>query len=179
MNGKTCASSVAEKRHYLLRADFDHLMDLLPGDDHEFPGDRDSSASLHYPKSTEGAHRELVLRGLKCDAALLREFVDRQIVKTDGELWSKDDIDAAAEWLYEDESHWDSFTHFCWVNNLRFGQCIKARRVAAAMFRLPFSLSFDPLGLVSVVEPAEGSDDYAFIRFFPKGTKLQPAEASR
>lgn len=179
MNSESCTSSFAEKRHYLLRADYDHLMDLLPGDDHEFPGDRDSSASLHYPKTIVGAHRELVLRGLKCDVAILRELVDGQIVKTDGEQWSKDDIDAAAEWLYEDESHWDSFTHYCWVNNLRFGQCIKARRVAAALFRLPFTLSFDPLGLASFVEPAEGSDDYGFIRFFPKGTKGPSPEVSR
>ena len=92
-------------------------------------------------------------------------------------FWSKDTIDAAAEWLYENE-RWGSWTHFCWVCNLRYGQCVKAHRVAAARYDLGISLSFDPLGLVTVIEPADDPDDYAYVRFFPKGTKVEPQEAT-
>lgn len=181
------------KRHYWVREDFDHLMDLVSkverkaieaglAEKYEFPGERSSSASLTYPKTTEGAYKELRLRGLKCDASTLVALVERGVVRPAGEPssleWSKEDIDAAAEWLYEN-SHWDSWTHFCWVCNLRFGQCVKAYRVAAARFGWGFSLSFDPLGRVFVVEPAEEPDGYAFIRFYPQDAKLEPVGEGR
>lgn len=169
----------ASRPHYWLREDFDHLMGLLPAADHEFPGERSSSTSLHYPKNTEGAFRELRLRGLKCDASLLIHLVEERIVRPRGELsaleWSKEDIDAAAEWLYENE-HWTQWTHFCWVSNLRFGQAVKAFRVAAARAGLGYSSGFDVLGFVTVIEPADGPEDYARIRFFPNGTRLEPQE---
>lgn len=173
------------KRHYWLREDFDHLMGLLPAADHQFPGDRQSSSSLAYPKYTEGAFRELRLRGLVCDGELIEQLAVEGVVKPQKMAgsesilqWSKEDIDAAAEWLDENE-RWSSWTHFCWVCNLRYGQCVKAFRVAAARYGLPFSMGFDPLGLVSLVEPAENPDEYAFVRFFPKGMKLEPQEASQ
>jgi hypothetical protein len=181
-----------QKRHYWLREDFDRLMELLPAADREMlkemlpeselAADRSSSSSLIYPKTIEGAFRELRLRGLKCDAADLLHLVEQRIVQPAGELsnlqWSKVDIDAAAEWLYENE-RWDSWTHFCYVCNLRFGQCVQAYRVAAARFSWGFSLSFDPLGRVTVIEPPADPDDYARIRFFPKGTTVEPKEVSR
>jgi len=181
------------KRHYWVREDFDYLMDLVSqverraieeglAEKYEFPGERSSSSSLAYPKATEGAYRELRLRGLKCDAATLLGLVEQGVVRPAGEppdlQWTKADIDAAAEWLYEN-GHWDSWTHFCWVCNLRFGQCVKAYRVAAARFGWGFSLSFDPLGRVTVIEPPEEPDGYAFIRFFPKDTKLAPVGEGR
>ena len=187
-----------QKRHYWLREDFDHLIGLLPGGDFRFAGDADRSATLAYPKSTEGAFRELRLRGLKCDAEILERLAEQRIVNpqrgnalvSDGKgnaeyvpstqllMWDKEAIDAAAEWLYDNE-HWSSWTHYCWVTNLRFGQAVKAYRVAAARYGLPFSIGFDPLGLVSVVEPAATADDYAWVRFFPKGTKVEPQEAAQ
>jgi hypothetical protein len=177
------------KRHYWIRDDFDHLMGLLPGGDHEFPGDRKSSSSLVYPKNTEGAFRELRLRGLNCDGITLWNLVAAGTVRPEGARegmtwtgedyleWSKEDIDAAAEHLYENQS-WNSWTHYCWVNNLSFGQCVKAFRVACARFNLPFSLGFDPVGLVSVVEPADDTADFGYIRFFSKGVKLEAMEES-
>ena len=41
-----------------------------------------------------------------------------------------------------------------------------------------FLVGFDVLGLVSVIEPATDPDEYAYIRFFPQGTKLEPKEAT-
>jgi len=181
------------KRHYWLREDFEPLMDLLPAVDRaklkellsegkEFPGERSSSCSLVYPKTTEGAFRELRLRGLRCSASTLLQLVEQKIVRPAGELsnlqWSQEDIDAAAEWLYENE-RWDSWTHFCWVCNLRFGHCVRAYRVAAARYGWGFSLSFDPLGRTTVIEPAENPDDYARIRFYPKGTEVGTVEEGR
>jgi len=180
------------KRHYWVREDFDHLMGLLPAADHESPGSRKSSTSLTYPKNTEGAFRELRLRGLHVDGIYLWQLAEKGIVQPAGARpgmtwtgedwleWSKEDIDAAAEWIYaNDETKWSSWTHFCWVNNLSFGQCVKASRVAAARYGLGLSLSFDVLGLVTVIEPAEDPDDYAHIRLFPKGTVVEPQEAAK
>lgn len=189
---------VEQKRHYWLREDFDHLMGLLPAADFAFAGSTDSSSALVYPKSTEGAFRELRLRGLQCDGLTLERLAEQGIVNprrghslvTDGKgnadyvpsqhimYWEKADIDAAAEWLYENQS-WTSWTHFCWVCNLKYGQAVKASRVAAARYGLAFSMGFDPLGLVTVVNPAENPDDYAYVRFFPAGTKIAPQEASK
>lgn len=182
--------SEGQKRYYLVREDFEHLMGLLPAAEHQFPGDRKSSTSLVYPKNTEGAFRELRLRGLQCDGIQLWELAKQGIAKPVGARpmmtwtgedfleWSKEDIDAAAEWLYENQ-HWNPWTHFCWVTNVRYGQAVKAYRVAAARYNLPFTIGFDPLGLVTVVEPAENPDDYAYVRFFPKGMKVGPQEASK
>lgn len=183
------------KRHYWLREDFDHLMGLIPGSDHEFPNDRDSSSALHYPKSTEGAFRELRLRGLECDGALLQSLAEQGVcdprrgksLTSDDRgnpqyapsssimFWEKQDIDAAAEWL-DANGYRNPWTQFCWVSNLRYGQCVKARRVAAARFGVGFTMGFDVLGLVAVIEPPENPDDYAYLRLFPKGTPISPLE---
>jgi hypothetical protein len=172
-----------QKRHCWLREDFDCLMAPVSSAWEwaakvgRCPDKRSAGAALTYPKTTEGALRELRLRGLKCDAVTLLGLVERGVVRPAGEppdlQWTKDDIDTAAEWLYE-KGHWDSWTHFCWVCNLRFGQCVKAYRVAAARFGWGFSLSFDLLGCVSVIDPPEEPDGYAFIRFFPTETKVAP-----
>lgn len=176
-----------KRPHYWLREDFDHLIGLLPGKDHEFPGDRSRSVSLIYPKTTEGAFRELRMRGFDCDGMDLWRLAADGIVQPKGARpaitwtgedwleWSKEDIDAAAEWLYE-HCKWNSWTHFCWTANLRYGQCVKAFRVAAARYGLAFSMGFDVLGLVTVIEPPENPDDYAYVRFFPKGMKVEPQE---
>lgn len=179
------------KRHYWVREDFDRLMDLLPAGEKASPGDRNSSCSLTYPKSTEGAYRELRLRGFDVDGIDLWRLAEKGILQPEGARpamswngqdyleWSKADIDAAAEWFYaNDQSKWSSLMHFCWVNNLSFGQCVKAKRVAAARYGLGFSLSFDVLGLVTVIEPAEDPDDYGHLRLFPKGTILEPQEVA-
>lgn len=167
------------KRHYWLREDFKELMSVLRIDGHEFPGDRKSSASLTYPKNIEGAFRELRLRGLECDAATLMELVEKRIVLPKGDMsnleWSEEDIDAAAEWLNESQ-RWGPWTHFCWVANLRYGQAVQAHRYMCARHGLGFSMSFDALGVVTVIEPAENPDDYARVRFYPKGTKVEASQ---
>lgn len=186
------SKSSRELKHYWVREDFDRLMGLLPAADHESPRDRKSSTSLVYPKNTEGAFRELRLRGLHVDGIYLWQLAERGIVRPyrarplmtwtgeDYLEWSKEDIDAAAEWIYDNDiGKWSHWTHYCWVNNLSYGQCVKAYRVAAARYGLGFTLSFDPLGLVSVIEPAEDSAEYGHIRFFPKGTVVGPQEEAK
>ncbi len=171
------------KKYYWLREDFDVLMELLPGASMGLPGANKSGMSLFYPKHIEGAVAELKLRGLEVTPEDLDNLVATGIVKpetmsgSDGiALWSKEDIDAAAEYLYENDQ-WSPWTHFCYVANIRFGQAVKAHRVAAARFGLGFTLGFDLPGLVSVIEPGEEPDGYAWIKFFPRNTKLQPREA--
>jgi hypothetical protein len=193
--GKTTEQKA--RRHYWLREDFDELIAVIPSADVPMPGDRDASCSLVYPKSTQGAAAELKLRGLTCDEALLTRLAVEGVTNpdrghslvTDKEgnagtvpsdsilSWSKEAIDRAAEWLYDNE-HWDSWTHFCWVANLRFGQAVKAHRVACVKYGLGFSLSFDVPGLVTVIEPSPQSQDCAHIRFFRMGTKLVSQEKS-
>lgn len=190
MNTRTEIRDVS-KRHYWVREDFDPLMDLLPDEDREDPNARNSSSSLVYPKSTEGAFRELRYRGLFVDGIYLWNLVEKGIVQPAGGRpgitwtgedflnWRKEDIDAAAEWIYaNDPQAWSSWTDFCWVGNLSYGQCVRAFRVAIARYNLPFSRNFEPMAVVSVIEPAEHPDDYARVTFFPKGTKLEPAEVS-
>jgi|GEM_PF-828373 len=180
-------------RHYWLREDFDHLIGLIPGIGIPSPRGRDSSASLDYPKSTEGAMLELRLRGLDCDGELLTKLVEKGIVNpgrghammtndkdevvfgpSDRILyWDKEHIDTAAEWLYSNE-HWKPWTHFCWVANLRFGQAVKAHRVACARYGLGFHTSFDIPGYLTIIEPAQNAlDNYATIRFYPDSMKAE------
>ena len=52
-------------------------------------------------------------------------------------------------------------------------------RRTGLVYGLGLSLSFDVLGLVTVIEPAEDPDDYAHIRLFPKGTVVEPQEAAK
>ena len=179
------------KRHYWIREDFDEAMGR-PGADDEWPNDPSSGMTLAYPKTTEGATRELRLRGLNVDGIYLWQLAKKGIVHPvgarpcmtwtgeDGLEWSKEDIDQAAEWIYtHDETRWSSWTHWCWVNDLSFGQCVKAWREAAARYHWGWSEGFDVLGLVTVVEPASDPDDYARIRLLPKGTVITPPEASQ
>jgi hypothetical protein len=180
------------KRHYWLRSDFDELMGVLAGSSLPDAGSADSSCSLAYPKSTKGAVAELKLRGLECDAMALHHLVDKGIVTPkpghtlvndrQGNVgiiaserlvfWGKADIDAAAEWLY-DNDYWGHWTHFCWVADLRFGQAVQAHRYMCARHNLGFSIGFDAIGVVSVIEPPENPNDYARVRFYPKGTKVE------
>ncbi len=173
----------AAKRHYWVREDFDHLMGLLPGADRVTPNGNKQGSTLEYPKHTEGAVSELKLRGLTCDGEKLVGMVSEGIVKPElmaGSqsiyMWEKADIDAAAEHLFA-KREWNSWTHFCFVGNLRFGQAVKAYRVAAAKYGLGFSMSFDILGLTTVIEPAENAaTDYGWVKFFPADVSLDPQE---
>jgi len=183
------------KRHYWLREDFDELMALLPGNDMALPGSSDSSMSLIYPKSIKGAVGELKLRGLDCDEALLAKLADEGVIEpnrgrsivTDQQgnvgtvpserlvLWTKQNIDTAAQWLYDNE-HWNSWTHFCWVSNLQYGQAVRAHRYMCARHSLGWVTSFDAMGVVTMIEPPENPNDYARVRFYPKGTKVEVHE---
>jgi len=191
MNSETTNTTPAH-RHYWLREDFDHLMGLLPSAELGTPGANTSGMSLFYPKHTEGAVAELRIRGLKCDGELLTQLAEQGIVKPgrghsmvtteDGQVttmpssrilyWSKEDIDAAAEYL-DGQHAWLPSAGFCFAGNLRFGQVVKAYRVAAARFGLAFCTNFDLTQVVTVIEPGEGDDEYAWVRFLPKGTKLE------
>ncbi len=168
----------AKKRHYLLREDFDELMKFA-GDAVPDPTPRpNSGSSFDYPKNTEGAFRELRIRGLEVDGLKLWQMAKDGIVSPQGARsamtwtgedwleWSKEDIDQAAEWLYEHE-RWNPWTHFCWLCNLRFAQCVKAHRLAAARYGWGWSSGFDVLGRNFYVERAKDPNEYAFIRFLP------------
>ena len=176
---KRIEQSDGEKRHYWLREDFDHLMKLLPVRDQKSHDCRESGSSLAYAKNIKGALGELRLRGLQCDESVLMHLVDQKVVRPKSDSsspqWTKKNIDTAAEWLYEHQ-RWSSWTHFCWTCNLRYGQVVKAYRVAAARYDLRFSMSFEPLGLVTVIEPADSAEDYAWVRFFQSGAKVDPQE---
>lgn len=170
------------KRHYWLRDDFEELMGVIPGADIPMPNDAESSSSLVYPKHTKGAVAELKLRGLTCDGALLTKLAENGIVNPKPMpgsqsilLWDRADIDAAADWLYDNEYR-DPWTQFCWVSNVRFGQAVKAHRVASVRHGWGFSLSFDPIGRVAVIEPATEPDGFAWVRFYPAGTDVGPKE---
>lgn len=183
MNGEmTVTEQQGTTRHYWLREDFDDLMAVIPNADMPLGDSAASSCSLSYPKHTEGAVAELKLRGLECDGGLLTKLADEGLVSAPLMAgsdriyqWGKDDIDAAAEWLCE-HRRWTSWTHFCWVSNLRYGQVVKAHRVACARHGLGFTLGFDVPGLVVVIEPASDGDQYARARFFSPGTKLEAKE---
>lgn len=188
-------SESAQRKHYWLRPDFVEAMRLIPDNDRPTPGSSNCSLSLAYPKTSTGAVAELKLRGLKCDEADLADLITKGIVTPRrGEsmvcdekgnvdfvpsskiaYWSADDIDAAAEWLYEHE-RWNPWTHYCWVSNLRFGQAVRAYRYMRARYNMGFTTGFDALGLVTVIEPPEDSADYARVRFYPAGTKVQVQE---
>ncbi len=188
--GDSVTMSDGPKRHYWIREDFDVQMGrrqhLAPRSEDSKPTEetKKSSMSLVYPKNTEGAYRELRLRGLECDGIVLWQLAAKGIVTPIGARremqwngkdyleWRKEDIDAAAEWLYE-EGRWCSWTHFCWVCNLSFGQCIEARQMMSIEYGYKESFSFDPVGLITVIEPRESSEDFAAVRFFPKGTELK------
>lgn len=145
-----------QKRHYWTREDFEALIEVIPGSDMTRVGSEKSGISLVYPKHTEGAAAELKIRGLDCDGYLLQKLIDEGVVApkmTTGSqpipVWDRNDIDTAAEWLYEND-RWSSWTHFCWVANLRYGQAVKAHRVACVRNDLGFQVGFDVPGLVTV-----------------------------
>ena len=175
-------------RHYWLRQDFDAMMEMVPGNDPPLPEAKDTSFSLTYPKSVKGAVAELNIRGLKCDEADMESMVKAGIVtprhgeatacternnanlatSTKITVWSAADIDAAAEWLYKNE-RWNPWTHYCWMSNLRFGQAVRAHRYMCARYRKGFSVSFDGIGIVTVIEPSDDPADYARVQFYPRG----------
>lgn len=167
------------KKHYWLREDFDTLMGLLPGAEIILPHGNTLGHTLQYPKHVDGAIAELKLRGLLADRKAMEMMVAEGIVRpflmSDSAgitLWDKEDIDATADYLYEND-RWSSWTHFCYVSNIRFGQAVKAYRVAAARYNLGFSLNFDLPGLVTVIEPGQTPDDYAWVAFYPGDAKLK------
>jgi len=181
--------------HFWLRKDFDELMELIPVSALPAHGAEDLSISLAYPKSVKGAVAELNLRGLTCDEADMESMVKAGIVtprrgkspacderdnahsvpSTKLTHWAASDIDAAADWLYKHE-RWNPWTHFCWVSNLRFGQAVLAHRYMCARYNKGFSAGFDAIGLVTVIEPPDNPADYARVRFYPKGVKVQVQE---
>jgi len=73
---------------------------------------------------------------------------------------------------------WSAWPHFCWVGNVSLGHCVRAFCVAIARYNIPFSRGFEPMAVVSVIEPAEHPDDYARVPFYPRGTRLAPTEVS-
>ena len=184
MNHPTASAEVADaamvKRHYWMRDDFDHLMGLLPAKDAECG--RSAGASLSYPKTTKGACRELRLRGLEASPPVLDYFIKEGTVVPERTgrkyRWHRNHIDLLAEELNTHEI-WTVHTCFCWTANLRFGQCVKAFRVATARYGLDFCLNFNPDGLVVVIEPGANPNDYAYIRFFPRGARLEMTDAAR
>ena len=167
-------------------------MRLIPDNDRPTPGSSNCSLSLAYPKTSTGAVAELKLRGLKCDEADLAALITKGIVTPRrGEsmvcdekgnvdfvpsskiaYWTADDIDAAAEWLYKNE-RWNPWTHYCWMSNLRFGQAVRAHRYMCARYRKGFSVSFDGIGIVTVIEPSDDPADYARVQFYPRGTLVK------
>ena len=63
--------------------------------------------------------------------------------------------------------------------NLRFGQAVRAHRYMCARHDLGVRTSFDVVGVVTVIDPPdnpEHSDDYARVRFYPQGTKVEVQE---
>lgn len=168
------------KRHYWLRDDFDHLMELLPAG-HREQGDW-AGSSLSYPKTTKGACRELRLRGLDASVPVLNYLIKQGTVAPErtgrNYHWHRSNIDLVAEELNAQEI-WTAQTYFCRAANLNFGQCVKAFCVAAARFGLEFSPTVNPAELVVIIEPGPVPMDYATIRFLPAGTPLQVAEAAR
>ena len=183
----------AKHPHYWVREDFDYLMGLIPDLGFPIPHDRDSGTSIRYTKSTEGAVRELKLRGLQADGFLVTKLTEKGILNPErghslavdekDELttvpstrilsWDKEQIDAAAEWLYQHD-YWGSWTHFCWVANLRFGQAVKAHRVACARYGLAFQTGFDIPGFLTVIEPAQDATrNYATVSFYPDTMKAE------
>lgn len=183
-----------ELRHYWLREDFDHLMSLIGAEDFPVLTGQNSGTALVYPKTTEGAVMELRTRGLKCDRVLLTKLVEDGILNPrrghlltsddHGEVkfqpistrilyWDKEAIDYAAEWLYQHD-YWESWTHFCWVANLRFGQAVKAHRVACARYGLGFHTAFDIPGFLTIIEPTQDATlNYATVSFYPDTMKAE------
>jgi hypothetical protein len=180
----TNGMNIRNKRHYWDREDFDMLLGVVDRDPHPDPVHEAASATcLNYPKSIEGAYRELRLRGLECDEGDLKLMVTDAIVRPDGiehpeddlgkQRWEKHHIDAAADWLYE-HRRWSSWTHYCYVNNLRYGQCVKAYRAACIRYGFPVTWTFDVQGINQTVEAPANHEDFAYVRFYPQGTELGP-----
>jgi len=175
-------NATSVKRHYWLREDFDQLIELLPRVD--LKSLRGGAAS-EYPKTTRQVFAELLMRGLHVDTSTMsfimrhgKACVAHKTVDDRWEnlAWEKDHVDAAAEWLYG-KGKWSSRTHFCANGNLRYGQVVKAYCVAAARFGLPFVMGFDLKDLVAVIEPADDANEYAYVRFFPRGTTVESRES--
>lgn len=164
-------TTISTKRHYWLRDDFNHLMSLVPANLIKSAHDHRIGSSLTYPKTTAGACYELILRGIDASVPRLNYLIKQRIVmpcRTDRNYgWDQEQIDRAAEHLNQNKL-WMPHTHFCQLMNLRFGQCVKAYRVAAARYALPFCFGFDMRNLAACIEPASESDDFARIRFYPR-----------
>jgi len=179
-------------RHYWLRQDFDEAMSLIPGNVIPSTIAADISISLTYPKSVKGAVAELNLRGLMCNEADMESMVKAGIVtprhdespacdergnanfvpSTMITYWTEADVDTAAEWLYKHE-RWTPGTCFCVRSNLRYGQAVLAHRYMCARYNKGFSAGFAVIGLLTLIEPADDSVDYARVRFYPKGTPFE------
>lgn len=166
------------KRHYWLRDSFTHLVSLTievtPG--RLWANGAEQGYSLVYPKTTLGACRELQLRGLNASVPALNYLIRRGLVRPPrtgrNYEWLPDQIDWAAEHFHQREE-WTATTQFCRVADLEFGQVVKAYRVAAARYGLPFCLDFELRNVVAVIEPASAPTAFARVRFH-----LAPEEAT-
>ncbi len=171
--------------HYWVREDFEHLVSVAT--EMGFHG-----SLTRVSNTTEEAVQELKLRGLQADGFLLTRMTEKGIVDprrgtsvyltNDGVVsepttrilsWTKETIDAAAEWLYEHD-YWTPWTHFCWVSNLRFGQVVQAHRLACARYGLGFRRGFDIPGFLTIIEPAvDATKNFATVRFYPNTMKAE------
>jgi hypothetical protein len=161
---------IARKRHYWLRDSFAHLASLTAEVTLGGLGANgaDQGHSIVYPKTTLGACRELQVRGLNASVPALNDLIRRRLVRPPragrNYQWFPEQIDWAAEYLDQQEE-WTATTQFCRVADLEFGQVVKAYRVAAARFGLPFRVDFELQHVVAVIEPASAPTAYARVRF--------------
>lgn len=108
------------------------------------------------------------VRGLNASVPALNYLIRRGLVRPPragrNYEWFPEQIDWAAEYLDQQEE-WTATTQFCRVADLEFGQMVKAYRVAAARFGLPFRCDFELQHVVAVIEPAAAPTAYARVRF--------------
>jgi hypothetical protein len=197
MTCSVAATGPQERRHYWLREDFEELVSAIPEAGRLDAGDKAASVSLVYPKDTTAVAAELQFRGLRGSPCQLFELVARRVVnpggigsgKMDEEKmarlrgpasnppvlhWDRPDVDAAAEW-FDKRRYWTTWTHFCCMANLRFGQAVDAYRAFCTANGKGFQLGIDLRGMVTAIEPDPAGEGYAHVRFFPAGTRLSQA----
>ncbi|MBX3452498.1 MAG: hypothetical protein KF777_23305 [Planctomycetaceae bacterium] len=179
------AIPIPTKRHYWLRDSFTHLVGLAvevtPG--RLWANGAEQGDSIDYPKTTLGACRELQIRGLNASVPALNYLIRRGLVQPTrtgrNYEWFPKQIDWAAEY-FNQRQVWTATTQFCRMADLEFGQVVKAYRVAAARFSLPFSPDFEVRNVVAVIEPASAPAAFAQVWFYSRSTAFRvhdgPAE---
>lgn len=169
------------KLYYWLRDTFDQSVqltfELTPA--RVWTPSNDDGYSNVYPKTTLGACKELQTRGLKASVPALNYLIRQKLIEPDrtgrNYGWSSDQIDSAAAY-FDSRREWMPTTHFCRASNLEFAQVVRAYRVAAALFRLPWLTDFDVRNLVSVIEPPADPSGFSTVRFYPRGTRFEKQE---